>query len=474
MERIGQGNCVVVVVSDKYIRSPNCMFELVEIADNKQFHDRVFPVVLADADIYDPVKRLGYVKYWEDKRNELAEAIKTVDPANLQGIRDDMDLYDRIRDKVSGLVSILKDMNTLTPEMHQDSNFSQLYEAVEKRIKENPSLPNTETKNGAPAVAVGGLMALPELMQRFPDVRNTVNAFQNDFKVAHKQVNLLGDYKDLHDQLHKLQFHCYNGIVQAAARFPNDDQAIDNVTDYALTLEGIIEELKQIAAEPSMPKQELVWINDLGQVKADLRNAVDNLDGASLKKVIWSLNRLLTMHPARINSLLNFSAHSLHLSELLNALLSICNTLTSLDLDKNKVAAFQSGMGALNELSRILDLLVDDHDHWQSVDVELRRIEATLDRDVTELQMWWPTIKSMADPLYITNPEEWAAALKHESDGLEEAMTSNNPLKVRRCFRSYQRRVTDRFYRVDVKLKALCADLRQIGAPLAAILEMIL
>ena len=139
MERIGQGNCVIVVVSDKYLRSPNCMFELVEIAENKQFHDRVFPIVLADANIYDPIKRIEYVKYWEIKRNELADAMKSVDPSNLQGIRDDMDLYDRIRDKVSGLTSVLKDMNTLTPEMHQDTNFSDLYDAIEKRIKESPA-----------------------------------------------------------------------------------------------------------------------------------------------------------------------------------------------------------------------------------------------------------------------------------------------------------------------------------------------
>ena len=102
------------------------MFELVEIAENKGFHDRIFPVVLADADIYDPVKRIEYVKYWEVKRAELAEAMKSLDPANLQGIREDMDLYDRIRDKVSGLTSILKDMNTLTPDMHRDSDFNEL------------------------------------------------------------------------------------------------------------------------------------------------------------------------------------------------------------------------------------------------------------------------------------------------------------------------------------------------------------
>ncbi len=141
MERIGQGNCVIVVVSDKYLRSPNCMFELVEIAENKQFHDRIFPIVLEDANIYDPVKRIEYVKYWEEKRAELADAMKTLDPANLQGIRDDMDLYDRIRDKISGLTSILKDMNTLTPEMHEESNFNILYDAIEKRIKESSTIP---------------------------------------------------------------------------------------------------------------------------------------------------------------------------------------------------------------------------------------------------------------------------------------------------------------------------------------------
>src|ERR1041385_7739077 len=71
MERIGRGHCIVVVISDKYLRSPNCMFELVEIADGKQFHDRIFPLVLNDANIYDPLKRIEYVKYWEVKRGEL-------------------------------------------------------------------------------------------------------------------------------------------------------------------------------------------------------------------------------------------------------------------------------------------------------------------------------------------------------------------------------------------------------------------
>jgi len=139
MERIGQGNCVIVVISDKYLRSSNCMFELVEIADGKQFHDRIFPIVLNDANIYDPVKRLEYVKHWEDKLAELDKAMREVGQANLQGVREEIDHYSRIRDKVSGLTSILKDMNTLTPEMHRESDFSQIYEGIMERGGTEPS-----------------------------------------------------------------------------------------------------------------------------------------------------------------------------------------------------------------------------------------------------------------------------------------------------------------------------------------------
>lgn len=56
--------------------------------------------MISDADIYDPIKRLEYVKYWEDKRQELADKIRTVDPANLQGIRDDIDNYHQLQHSI--------------------------------------------------------------------------------------------------------------------------------------------------------------------------------------------------------------------------------------------------------------------------------------------------------------------------------------------------------------------------------------
>ena len=482
MERIGRGNCVVVIVSEKYLHSPNCMFELVEIAENKQFHDRVFPIILAGANIEDPLRRVEYVKFWEIKRAELAEAMKTLDPANLQGIREDMDLYDRIRDKISGLTGILKDMNALTPEIHRNSNFFSLCDAIEKRIKESAALLIAELDEakalkantaavGASENAAVGLTALRELMQRSSDVRNAVIEFQTDFRVAHEQVNQLGDYKDLHDLLHRIQFSCYNGIVHAAAHFQSEE-TIDILTDHILTFENIIDELRLVAARPSMPKQELRWIDEAEQIKLELRMAITSQDEKKLKNVIARLNRLLATHLARINTLLNHAARALRLPALWNALGRVCNDLNSLNLDPDNVKAFQSGVDALSKMESALSDLVDSHDRWQTLEVELRLIESSVEQDLDQLEMDWPNVKQKAEPLYLLFAYEWASALKQESNALDEALSNKNRVAVRRSFHKYQRRAINRFYQVDLELKALCGNLRQVGVPLAAVLEM--
>ena len=62
--------------------------------------------------------------------------MKTVSAANLEGFREDIDLYTEIRALLPELMNILKDMNTLTPEMHRQSDFTELIMAVMARLEE--------------------------------------------------------------------------------------------------------------------------------------------------------------------------------------------------------------------------------------------------------------------------------------------------------------------------------------------------
>lgn len=136
-QRIGRGKCVVLVVSDKYLRSEHCMYELVKVAENRLLAERIFPIVLRDARISRALDRLTYIKYWDGKIEELNQAIKEIGVmTDLGNITADLNRYARIRRDFDQLVDLLSDMNTLTPELHAAHGFSTLIGAVEQALRD--------------------------------------------------------------------------------------------------------------------------------------------------------------------------------------------------------------------------------------------------------------------------------------------------------------------------------------------------
>jgi Leucine-rich repeat (LRR) protein len=131
MSRMGQGKCIVVVLSKQYLESKFCMFELTEIAERGDLGKRVFPIVLAGTNIDDASGRLDYIEYWEKKTDELNSKMKRVKGSNLQGIREELDLYEKIRATLGGLLNILGDMNVLSPERHRATDFEELLRALD-------------------------------------------------------------------------------------------------------------------------------------------------------------------------------------------------------------------------------------------------------------------------------------------------------------------------------------------------------
>jgi internalin A len=127
MQRIGIGKCIVVILSKAYLESKNCMYELTQIADHPELARRVYPIVMEDTGIFDPLTRLGYIKYWENKQAELDAAMKEVGQEHLEGIREELDLYEDIRNTISRIMNVLGDMNTLEPQTHRGTDFEQLY-----------------------------------------------------------------------------------------------------------------------------------------------------------------------------------------------------------------------------------------------------------------------------------------------------------------------------------------------------------
>ena len=128
MEQIGAAKGVVVILSDAYLKSKYCMFELLEIYANENFEKRIFPIVLDDARISESQDRLKYKKIWKGKAEELDAEI--TDMSSADTVRDELKLFADIHDKFDRILNVLIDMNTLRQKQAEASKFDDFIDLI--------------------------------------------------------------------------------------------------------------------------------------------------------------------------------------------------------------------------------------------------------------------------------------------------------------------------------------------------------
>ena len=121
MRRIGAGYRVFVILSDKYLRSPHCMFELSEVwrtskQEGAAFLKRVRIFGLPDAQVRDPKDWVDWAIYWKKQHDELDDRARTHGATILgeQGYRRLMQMqrfYTQVADILGTLGDIVQPRN---------------------------------------------------------------------------------------------------------------------------------------------------------------------------------------------------------------------------------------------------------------------------------------------------------------------------------------------------------------------------
>ena len=311
---------------------------------------------------------------------------------------------------------------------------------------------------------------LPELVKH-PAVRDAAATFRADFVAAGEQVELLGDYKDLHDGLHNLQFTCYNQIVRSMVRFPDDDLVLDLLASYELEMDRLLTGMREVRQRARVAVVTMGWIDTLTESQQALRQALSDRDRKVLERSVNIMRRILSQEPSRICTNLTAVARLLRLAELATAMQTIHAEIRQMEGAAEKAQRFEEGVGALATLDASLSTLVDLHDRWQDVDIELRGAETSLRFDPASLNDLWPIFQEKTSALLAE--DEWSERFSDSTRDLDGAIRSGDARQIVRNFSLYQHQAGVRFYRVDTALKALCTEVRKIGDPLNAVLSQL-
>lgn len=135
------------------------MYEAYRMFQSPFFRERVFPIVLADTDIFSIRGQVAYLKYWQAEYDALETEYRSVAASSPTMA---VPMAERLRDIevttrfINDFMAAVSDMNVLTSQLHTDSNFDQLISAMELRMTNIDSKLNTDMSKDSKLEAKGG------------------------------------------------------------------------------------------------------------------------------------------------------------------------------------------------------------------------------------------------------------------------------------------------------------------------------
>lgn len=144
MDTISEHDFVISIVSDNYLKSRNCMYEVVEVMKNKHYIDKLLYIIVSDEDlnffgdnncgcgakIYGIDGQNEYIKYWQSKEEEIKELIKGIEPSNTQNYVIELQVIRRIQLDIQEFMRELSDRKGISYSEMLSSNFKEILSAI--------------------------------------------------------------------------------------------------------------------------------------------------------------------------------------------------------------------------------------------------------------------------------------------------------------------------------------------------------
>jgi hypothetical protein len=128
MKNIRKTDLVVIIISDSYLKSVACMYEVIQLLkDENWISHTMFLVEESAKGIYRPVGQLKYVKYWIDEVNDLKNELKGIDYALVTSQAEELKKIEFIQLHINDFMKTVADRN--------NPDLSQAIDDVVRRVQ---------------------------------------------------------------------------------------------------------------------------------------------------------------------------------------------------------------------------------------------------------------------------------------------------------------------------------------------------
>ena len=132
MKRIKSADYAIIVLSDSFLKSPNCLFEIIELMRDDDYSEKMIPIVLTSdkINLFSPKAKIYYKNYWIDEYEKLEEKTKRFSPEEFEGTVADFKLFRDIRNNIGGFLSEIQYKKSISLQSLINSNYKSLLNKI--------------------------------------------------------------------------------------------------------------------------------------------------------------------------------------------------------------------------------------------------------------------------------------------------------------------------------------------------------
>lgn len=142
MEAIREGQYIVVIISQEYLKSENCMFELAGIMKHPDYKNRLFPIICdsKDSKVRDDNFYVELLIEWRKKletKNEQVEKAKAVNSKGATPLEEKLKTIKDVNDLLSDLKTYIDYTNAPSYVDASNQRFSKIIESIKEQMQIN-------------------------------------------------------------------------------------------------------------------------------------------------------------------------------------------------------------------------------------------------------------------------------------------------------------------------------------------------
>jgi len=134
MKRIRETDYVLMIISDDYLKSSNCMYEVLEFIKDCNFRERLLPIILDNAtNIFDKKNWTHYLDYWKNEELHYSKSISDNNPINVIPLIEEKKKIENIKLTIMDFLEVIVDMKTINYEDLKQTNFQNIKQFVNQQ-----------------------------------------------------------------------------------------------------------------------------------------------------------------------------------------------------------------------------------------------------------------------------------------------------------------------------------------------------